>query len=427
VAKNKLPSMHGYREFVEVGGLMSYGPSLDATFRRAAFFVDRILKGAQPADVPSSSRPRHLLLGAAQLDTTAARVLAMLDRQWVRFGRDPEGSLRTGGGIISKRFALVVLLALGVLTALPGEAQQPSKMARVGYLEFGSAAPGTPLFEAFRQGLRDLGWVEGQNIAVEVRYAEGNQDRLPEFAVDLVRLKVDLIFASTTPAALAAKRATTTIPIVIGFVADPVGSGLVPRLARPGGNITGWTHLAGVELNAKRLDILKEAVPEAIRIGALWNPANPIHAPSLKVVEAAARKLKVQLHSKGVQDPRELEGAFSAMVKERVQALTVPPDGMFLAHQARIVDLAAKHRIPTMYGVGEVAEAGGLMAYGVNLPEMYRRGAFFIDKILKGAKPGDLPVEQPKKFELIINLKTAKALGLRMPQPLLIQADRLIE
>jgi putative tryptophan/tyrosine transport system substrate-binding protein len=321
----------------------------------------------------------------------------------------------------------VVLLALGVLTALPGEAQQPSKMARVGYLEFGSAAPGTPLFEAFRQGLRDLGWVEGQNIAVEVRYAEGNQDRLPEFAVDLVRLKVDLIFASTTPAALAAKRATTTIPIVIGFVADPVGSGLVPRLARPGGNITGWTHLAGVELNAKRLDILKEAVPEAIRIGALWNPANPIHAPSLKVVEAAARKLKVQLHSKGVQDPRELEGAFSAMVKERVQALTVPPDGMFLAHQARIVDLAAKHRIPTMYGVGEVAEAGGLMAYGVNLPEMYKRGAFFIDKILKGAKPGDLPVEQPKKFELIINLKTAKALGLRMPQPLLIQADRLIE
>ncbi len=333
----------------------------------------------------------------------------------------------TGGRVITKRFAQLVLLALGVLTALPGEAQQPSKMARVGYLEFGSAASSTPQFEAFRQGLRDLGWVEGQNIALEVRYAEGNQDRLPEFAVDLVRLKVDLIFASATPAALAAKRATTTIPIVIGFVADPIASGLVPRLARPGGNITGWTHLAGLELNAKRLDILKQAVPEATRIGALWNPANPIHAPSLKVIEAAARRLKVQLHPMAVQDARELEGAFSAMAEERVQALTVPPDGMFLSHQARIIDLTAKHRIPTMYGVRELAKAGGLMAYGVNLPGMYRRGALFVDRILKGTKPGDLPVEQPTQFELIINLKTAKALGLRMPQSLLIRADQLIE
>jgi ABC-type uncharacterized transport system substrate-binding protein len=345
----------------------------------------------------------------------------------VRLREGPEGGLGTGGRAITKRFAQLVLLALGVLTALPGEAQQPSKMARVGYLEFGSAASSTPQFEAFRQGLRDLGWVEGQNIALEVRYAEGNQDRLPEFAVDLVRLKVDLIFASATPAALAAKRATTTIPIVIGFVADPIASGLVPRLARPGGNITGWTHLAGLELNAKRLDILKQAVPEATRIGALWNPANPIHAPSLKVIEAAARRLKVQLHPMAVQDPRELEGAFSAMAEERVQALTVPPDGMFLSHQARIIDLTAKHRIPTMYGVRELAKAGGLMAYGVNLPGMYRRGALFVDRILKGTKPGDLPVEQPTQFELIINLKTAKALGLRMPQSLLIRADQLIE
>jgi ABC-type uncharacterized transport system substrate-binding protein len=333
----------------------------------------------------------------------------------------------TGEGIISTRIASVVVLALSVLTALPGEAQQPSKMARVGYLEFGSAAPGTPLLEAFRQGLRDLGWVEGQNIAIEVRYAEGRQDRLPELAANLVRLKVDLIFASTTPAALAAKQATTSIPIIIGFVADPVGSGLVPRLARPGANITGWTHLAGLELNAKRLDILKEAVPEAARIGALWNPSNPIHGPSLRVLEAAARRLKVQLHPVGVQDPQELPGAFSTMDKERVQALTVPPDGMFLAHQARIIDLAAKHRIPTMYGVRELAEAGGLMTYGVNLPEMYRRGAFFVDRILKGVKPGDLPVEQPTKFELVINLRTAKTLGLRIPRSLLVRAEQLIE
>ena len=321
-----------------------------------------------------------------------------------------------------------VVLSLSILASVPaGEAQQPSKMARVGYLEFGSAAPGTPHLEAFRQGLRELGWVEGQNIAFDVRYAEGKQDRLPELAADLVRLKVDLIFASATPAALAAKQATTTIPIVIGFVADPVGSGLVPRLARPGGNITGWTHLAGLELNAKRLEILKEAVPEAARIGALWNPANPIHGPSLKVIEAAASRLKVQLHPLGVQDPHELQDAFSAMARERMQGLTVPPDGMFLAHRARIIDLAAKYRIPTMYGVRELVQAGGLIAYGVNLPEMYRHGALFVDRILKGAKPGDLPVERPTTFELMINLKTAKTLGLTIPQTLLIRADHLIE
>jgi putative ABC transport system substrate-binding protein len=335
----------------------------------------------------------------------------------------------TGGGTVTRNtFTRVVVLVLGVLTAVPaGEAQPSPKTARVGYLEFGSAAPGTPLLEAFRQGLREYGWIDGRNMVIEVRYAEGRHDRLPGFAADLVRLKVDIIFASTTPAALAAKQATTTIPIVIGFVADPVGSGLVPRLASPEGNITGWTHLAGVELNAKRLEILKDAVPEALRIGALWNPANPIHGPSLKVIEAAARQLKVQLYAMAVRDPQDLQGAFSAMTQKRVQALTVPPDGMFLAHQARIIDLAATHRIPAMYGVRELAGAGGLMAYGVNLPEMYRHGAFFVDRILKGAKPSDLPVEQPTRFELIVNLKTAKALGLRIPQSLLIRADQLIE
>jgi putative ABC transport system substrate-binding protein len=328
---------------------------------------------------------------------------------------------------MDRRRFLLTSLAGVLATPLAAEAQQPSKMARVGYLEFGSAAPGTPHLEAFRRGLRELGWIESQNIAIEVRYAEGKQDRLAEFAADLVRLKVDVIFASATPAALAAKQATTTIPIVIGFVADPVGSGLVPRLARPRGNITGWTHLAGLELNAKRLEILKEAIPEATRIGALWNPANPIHEPSLRVIEAAAQRLKVQLHPKGVQDPHELEGAFSAMAQERLQGLTVPPDGMFLVHRARIIELAAKHRIPTMYGVRELARAGGLMAYGVNLPEMYRHGALFVDRILRGAKPADLPVEQPTKFELVINLKTAKALGLTIPPSLLQRADQVIE
>jgi putative ABC transport system substrate-binding protein len=268
--------------------------------------------------------------------------------------------------------------------------------------------------------------VEGQNIAIEVRYAQGKHDRLPQLAAELVRLKVDVIFASATPAALAAKQATTTIPIVIGFVADPVESGLVASLARPEGNITGWTHLAGLELNAKRVELLKEAVPAAARIGALWNLANPIHGPGLKEVEAAARALKVQLHAVGVHDPQELESAFSAMARERVQALTVPPDGMFLAHQARIIDLTAQHRIPTMYSVREVAEAGGLMAYGGNLPDQYRRGATYVDKILKGAKPADLPVEQPTKFELVINLKAAQALGLTIPPSLLFQATEVI-
>ncbi len=280
--------------------------------------------------------------------------------------------------------------------------------------------------EAFRQGLRDLGSVEGKNIAIEVRSAEGKYERLPELAAELVRLKVDVIFASTTPAALAAKQATTTIPIVIGFVADPIGSGLVASLARPGGNITGWTHL-GLELRGKYLDLLKEAVPGATRIGVLFNPANPIHGPSLKNVEAAARALKVQLHPVGVQDPEELESAFSALARKRVKALTVLPDGMFLAQGDRIIALAARRRLPAMYGVTELAKAGGLMAYGVDLPDMHRRGASFVDRILKGAKPADLPVQQPTRFYLVINLKTAKALRLTIPRSILLRADQVIE
>jgi putative ABC transport system substrate-binding protein len=319
-------------------------------------------------------------------------------------------------------FAVVVALAV---CGTRVEAQQPKKVPRIGYLEFGSAAPGTPLLAAFGQGLREIGWIEGHNIAIEVRYAEGKHDRLPELAADLVRLKVDLIFASTTPAALAAKQATTTIPIVIGFVADPVGSGLVASLGRPGGNITGWTHLAGLELNAKRLEVLKAAVPRATRIGALWNPANPIHRPGLKELEVAAVTLKVQLNPVGVQDPKEIESAFS-LAQKHVEALTVFPDGMFFAERHRIIDLAAKTRLPTMYGLTELVEPGGLMAYGVNLLDLYRRGASYVDKILKGAKPADLPVEQPNKFELVINLKTARQIGLTIPPSVLARADRVI-
>ncbi len=319
--------------------------------------------------------------------------------------------------------AVVVLVPALLAAPLTADAQQPAKVPRVGYL---SPAPGAHLVEAFRQGLRDLGWVEGQNISIEVRSAEGKYERLPELAAELVRLKVDVIFASTTPAALAAKQATTTIPIVIGFVADPIGSGLVASLARPGGNITGWTHL-GRDLRGKYLDLLKEAVPGATRIGVLFNPANPIHGPSLKDVEAAARALKVQLHPVGVQDPEELENAFSALARKRVKALIVLPDGMFLAQGDRIIALAARRRLPAMYGVTELAKAGGLMGYGVDLPDMHRRGASFVDRILKGAKPADLPVEQPTRFYLVINLKTAKALRLTIPRSILLRADQVIE
>jgi len=329
---------------------------------------------------------------------------------------------RTLHGIVAFIFVLAILAA-----PLATDAQQPSRVPRIGYLEFGTAAPGTSFLEAFRQGLRDLGWVEGQNIAIEVRYAEGKRDQLPELAAELVRRKVDLIFASTTPAALAAKHATTTIPIVIGLVADPVGSGVVASLARPGGNITGWTHEPGLEILGKRLELIKEAVSGATRIGALWNPANPIHGPAVKELEAAAQALKVQLHPVPVQDPKELESAFAALTRQRAGALTVIPDGMFLAQADRIIALAARSRLPAIYGFTDLVEAGRLMAHGVNLPEMFRRGASYVDRILKGARPADLPIERPTRFYFVINLKTAKALGLTIPPSLLQQADRIIE
>ncbi len=320
--------------------------------------------------------------------------------------------------------AALPILAFALLAApLPAGAQYSLNVPRIGYLAPDSD---TPLFEAFRQGLRDLGWVQGQNIAIEVRSAEGKYERLPELAAELVRLKVNVIVASTTPAALAAKQATTTVPIVIQFVADPIGSGLVASLAHPGGNITGWTHL-GRELRGKYVELLKEAVPRATRIGVLWNPANPIHEPSLREVEAAAKALKVQLHPVGVQDPKELENAFAELARKHVEALAVLPDGMFLAQGDQIIALAARSRLPAMYGIMELAKAGGLMGYGVNFPDMYRHGASFVDRILKGAKPADLPVEEPTHFYLVINLKTAKALGLKIPQSILIRADEVIQ
>ncbi len=327
-----------------------------------------------------------------------------------------------------ERRAFLGTIAGGVVAVpLAARAQPAGKVRRIGYLDQGSAARDEPYLNAFRQGLRELGWTENQNVTIEVRFAQGKTDRLPALAAELVQRKVDLIATWTTPAALAAKRATGKIPIVIGFVADPVGSGIVASLSHPGGNITGWTHL-GVELRGKYLELLKEAVPDATRFGVLWNPTNQVHKPSLKVIEAAAQRLKVELHLAGVQDPSELEGTFSVLAGKRVQVLVVFPDGMFLAHIPLINALAARSRLPTLYGVRDYVMAGGLMSYGANLAEMQRQfGASAVDKILRGASPADLPVAQPTKLELLINLKTAKILGLTIPQSLLVRADQLIE
>jgi putative ABC transport system substrate-binding protein len=326
-----------------------------------------------------------------------------------------------------ERRAFISGLMLGLLaTPLAVGAQQAGKVWRIGYLDQGSEARNGPYLEAFQQGLRDLGWIEGKNITIDVRFAEGKTERLPALAAGLVRVKMDLIATSSTPAALAAKRATTTIPIVIGFAADPVGSGIVQSLSHPGSNITGWTHM-GLELRAKYLELLKDAVPGATRFGVLWNPSNPVHKDSLKVIQAASARLDVELYLAGVQDANDLETAFATLVNQRVGGLVVFPDGMFLAQTPLIIGLAAKHRLPTLYGVREYAEAGGLMTYGANVSDMFRSGASFVDRIFRGARPADLPIEQPTKFEFVINLKTAKALGLTIPSSVLLRADRVIQ
>jgi putative ABC transport system substrate-binding protein len=305
-------------------------------------------------------------------------------------------------------------------------AETSAKSRIIGYLDQGPSTRNKHYIDALQQGLRDLGW-KPESVVIEARFAEGETDRLPALAADLVRSKVDVIVTWSTPAALAAKQTTSTIPIVIGFTADPVGSRIVGSLSRPGSNITGWTHL-GVELRGKYLELLKQAIPAATRFAVLWNPGNQVHKPSLKTMEDAARKLSVELYPMPLKDARELEQTYAKLVEKGMQGLIVFPDGMFVSQTPQMIALAAHHRLPTMYGLREYVEAGGLMAYGADLTVMQRQiGASFVDKILKGAKPGDLPVAQPTKFELLINVKTARTLGLTIPQPLLLRADEVIE
>jgi putative ABC transport system substrate-binding protein len=315
----------------------------------------------------------------------------------------------------------VVLLAVAVIA----EAQQTKKVPRIGAFVPASASGAPQLVEALRQGLREHGYVEEQNITLEPRYAEGNIERLAGFAAELVRLKADVIVIGSTPGIIAVKNTTGAIPIVMVTTGDPVAGGLVASLARPGGNITGLTAL-GQELSGKRLEVLKEAVPKVSRVAVLSNPTNPDSELSLKGMEVAARALGVQIRIQEVRDPTEFDKAFEAPTREGAKALMVLPDPMFVSHAGRIVALSAKSRLPAMYAHREFVDAGGLMFYGASLADMWRRAATYVDKILKGTKPADLPVEQPKKFEFIISLKAAKQIGLTIPPNVLARADKVI-
>jgi putative ABC transport system substrate-binding protein len=320
-----------------------------------------------------------------------------------------------------------ILLLCWLLGAVPAEAQQAAKIARIGYLGSEMSVPQN--HEAFRQGLRDLGYVEGRNVVIEYRDPQGGVERLPTLMGELVALKVDVIFAPITPYALAAKQAATTIPIV--FVSlDAVASGLVPSLARPGGNLTGLSGLFP-ELVGKWLELLTQAVPGVSQIAVLWQPGGypeRVEREMRKVAEVAGRALKVRLQIVEARGPADLDRAFSEMTKARVGALAVFPSQMLIRERRRIVDLAARHRLPAVYSVTEyVVDAGGLMSYGASVPDLHRRAAVYVDKILKGAQPGDLPIEQPTKFELLINLNAARAIGLTIPPSLVARADRVIE
>ncbi len=324
------------------------------------------------------------------------------------------------------------LIAAGALLAAPlvAEAQQAAKVARIGY-QSNRLGAYPHLQEAFRQGLRDLGYVEGRNLVIEYRDAEGTVERLPALAAELVALKVDVIVtaAGSTSVPLAAKQATRTLPIVFASAADPVASGLVTSLARPGGNVTGLSSL-NAELVGKRLELLTQAVPGVGQVAVLWLPGalgERTDKEMLTGLEVAARGLGVRLQFVEARGPADFDRAFSAMTKARAGALSVLPSNVFIREHRRLVDLAAKNRLPAVYSAREYVDAGGLMSYGANPTDSSRRAATYVDKILKGAKPGDLPVEQPTKFELVINLKTAKALGLTIPQSLLQRADQVIE
>jgi putative tryptophan/tyrosine transport system substrate-binding protein len=324
------------------------------------------------------------------------------------------------------RRAFVTGLGAVLAAPLAAEAQQPNRVPRIGLLGGGSASAIAGRIDAFRQGLRDLGYVEGKTIVVEQMWAEGKLDRLPALAAELVRLKVDAIVSAGPTVTRACKEANITTPIVMAFDDDPVGSGFVASLARPGGNITGLSSLSP-GLSAKQLELLKEIIPRASRVAVLGSLIHPGTARSLKEMELAARAHKVQLQYFNVVDPKTIDTAFGTARTQRVDAVLVLTSVVTTTQREKIIDLAVKNRLPALYFTAEWVEAGGLLAYGASFTDLFRRAASYVDKILKGAKPADLPVEQPTKFELVINAKTAKALGLTIPQSLLLRADQVID
>jgi putative tryptophan/tyrosine transport system substrate-binding protein len=328
--------------------------------------------------------------------------------------------------VISRRRFLTAASSVVLVAPLVTEAQQPGKTYRIGILANLRHGDAEGLWDAFIQGLRELGYAEGRNITIEWQVSEGSYERLPDLAAELVRRKVDVIVVPADQNALAARQATLTIPIVMAGAADPVAIGLVASLARPTGNITGLSAVVGPEITGKQLELLKATVPQTSRIAILWNPANPSHAVRVREAGRAAGSLKVLIQAVEARGPDDLGRAFTAMARERAGAALILSDGMFRLHHTRIADLVAKGRLPTM-GSRDLLAAGILMFYGASGRDLFRRAATYVDKILKGARPADLPVEQPTKFELVINLKTAKALGLTIPQSILTRADEVIE
>jgi putative ABC transport system substrate-binding protein len=322
------------------------------------------------------------------------------------------------------RSTIGLIIAFGLLGApLPTTAQPPGKVYRIGYLA--AIPPPAHLWEALLDGLRERGYIEGRNLVFERRFSEGNAERFPEFATEMVQLKVDCIIAITTPAALAVKHVTTTLPIVMTTAIDPVGAGLVASLARPGGNVTGNAILYA-ELSTKRLEFLKDVVPGLSRVVVLWNAANPANASVWKETQAAAGALGLLLHAQDVRGAQDFEGAFAHTAQARPDALLVLDDALIAMHRQHIAEFATQEHLPSVFAARESVVAGGLMSYGPSLSDLFRRAATYVDKILKGVKPADLPMEQPVKFELVINLKTAKALGLTIPTHLLMLADEVI-
>src|SRR5437867_936790 len=322
------------------------------------------------------------------------------------------------------RFVAVALTLL--VWGVMAEAQQPGKVWKIGVLVSTSQSLNASRDEALRQGLRELGYVEGKNISMEYRYAEGKLDRLPQLAAELVRQKVDVIVVSGTRVAVAAKEATSTIPIVIAGAGDPVRAGLISSFTRPGSNVTGVSRLSP-DFIGKRVEVLKEVAPKTTRVAALSNPSNPSHGPGLKDLELGVRARGMMLQSAAARSPNELESAFGAAVKAGADALLVMPDAMFHSSLARVVELAAKHRLPAMYDRADFVEAGGLVSYAVNIADLSRRAAWYVDQILQGSKPADLPMVEPTRSELVINVKTAQALGLTIPPSVLARADKVIK